>query len=47
MRTALPQFFKFEGIGVLFRDMKTNELYTIHENERPENKEEEPGDEFQ
>ncbi len=26
---VLPGFFQFEGLGILFRDKKTNQLFTI------------------
>lgn len=29
LRQALPVFFKFESAGILLRDLKTNNLYTI------------------
>ena len=46
MKTALPKFFGFEGIGILLRDLKTQELFTISENHDKAIEEEEPGDEF-
>ena len=46
MRDALPKFFGFEGLGLLLRDTKTNELFSMSEDSRVDNKAEEPGDEF-
>lgn len=28
-KKILPEYFGFEGIGILFRDVKTNHLFTI------------------
>jgi hypothetical protein len=30
----LPEYFGFEGVGVLVRDMKTDTLFSINEIER-------------
>lgn len=32
MKENLPKFFGFEGIGILLRDLKTNEYFTLSEN---------------
>jgi hypothetical protein len=45
MKTTLPEFFDFESIGILLRDLKSQELFTIAESyENQDN--EEKGDEF-
>ena len=45
MRTVLPLFFEFESVGILLRDLKTNELFSIAESfENSDN--EQNGDEF-
>jgi hypothetical protein len=46
MRVALPKFFGFEGLGILLRDLKTDDLYTISENTEKHGEEEMPGDEY-
>lgn len=46
MKTALPKFFGFDALGILLRDAKTQELFTISENNERAPEEEEPGDEF-
>lgn len=30
-REFLPQYFDFEGLGILFRDVKTNNLFSIEQ----------------
>ncbi len=32
-KTTLPQFFGFEGVGILFRDHKTDNLFNIGDDE--------------
>jgi hypothetical protein len=32
VKRALPEFFGFEGVGILFLDQKTKELFTIDVN---------------
>ena len=33
VRKILPQYFGFEGVGILFRDIKTNNLFSIDNRE--------------
>lgn len=45
MKSSIPQFFEFESIGILLRDLKTQELFTIAESFDLTGNEEK-GDEF-
>ena len=38
-RKILPDFFGFEGVGILFRDRRDNNLFSIEEHEEDEDKE--------
>ena len=38
-RKILPDFFGFEGVGILFRDRNDNNLFSIEEHEEEEDKE--------
>lgn len=29
VQSLLPEFFGFEGVGIMFRDMKTGNMFTI------------------
>jgi len=33
-RQILPDFFGFEGVGILFRDHLTDKLFTIEQDEK-------------
>jgi len=36
IKECIPQFFGFDGIGVLFRDTKTNQLFAIEDSQDDE-----------
>ena len=38
-RKILPDFFGFEGVGILFRDRNDNNLFSIEEHEEEEDRE--------
>lgn len=38
-REVLPTFFGFEGVGILFRDHITNNLFTIETDEKEDEQE--------
>ena len=38
-RKILPEFFQFEGLGILFRDQETGNLFTIEQDEQAEDNE--------
>lgn len=48
MRTSIPKFFGFDSLGILLRDLKTHELFTIAETYERSGVDgmEEPGEEF-
>lgn len=47
MKTTLPRFFGFDAIGILLRDLKSQELFTISENsDTIVHEDEEAGDQF-
>lgn len=46
MKLVLPKFMGFDGIGILLKDTKTSELYTISENFDKIDLDYEMGDEF-
>lgn len=46
MRVSLPKFFGFEGLGIMFRDVKSDEYFTIEENQAQEEGKEQNGEEF-
>ena len=35
----MPKFFGFEGIGILFRDTKTDKLFSIQQDDQPGDRE--------
>lgn len=46
MRVSLPKFFGFDAIGILLRDLKTQELFTISENSDVIIGQEQAGDQY-
>ena len=39
MKKQLPEFFGFEAVGIMLRDMKSNQMFTINEVSNEDQKE--------